>query len=82
MFKITCIKDQTNGFEGGWLGIGKEESKKIDGLTKGKTYLAQALTITEGSGMDVLQVSTKIVFFIFNDDEKWQTYDVDLFKLE
>lgn len=81
MFKIICIKDHHDGTEGSWLGIMDKEARKIYGITKGKEYQAQALTITDGRGMDVLQVSTKIVFFIFNDDEKWETYDVDLFKL-
>lgn len=78
--KVKCIKDSTDFIKGGLFGIGEQPEKPIYGLTKNKTYNAEVISEAEGSGFgSTLSVSSSLLFVIFNDDEKWKTYDPDLF---
>ena len=74
--KLKCVKDFTDA-SNGIFGIGRSDAEKIDGLTKGKTYDTQVLnTLSYGGNMSV---SNDIKFLIYNDNEEWETYDLNLF---
>lgn len=74
--KIKCIQDHWPASEG-FLGIGAHGEEYIDGLTKGKVYDAQVLNKLSGGGN--LSVSNEIKFLIFNDNDEWRTYQLNLF---
>ncbi len=75
--KIKCIKAHTDASEG-FLGIGAHGEEPIEGLTLGKTYDAQVLNKLSGGGNH--SVSNNIKFLIYDDNEEWKTYSLNLFE--
>jgi hypothetical protein len=63
------------------IGFGAKPRTKIEGLTEGKEYLGTTVTKTSGSvtgGMGSIDSTSQ--FLIFNDNEEWETYQLDLFE--
>lgn len=74
--KIKCIQDHWPASEG-FLGIGAHGPEKINGLTEGKVY--KACVINKLSGGGNTSVSNNLKFLIYNDDEEWADYQLNLF---
>lgn len=74
--KLKCIKARTDASEG-FLGIGAHGPEPIEGLTEGKTYDAQVVNELSGGGN--MSVDNNYYFLIYNDNDEWETYDLNLF---
>jgi hypothetical protein len=81
--KVTCVQDSWPAELGGFLKRAKP-AKKIEGLTEGKEYIGQMIAVVDRWGV-ALENATTITsedyrFMIFNDDNKWCDYQLNLFE--
>lgn len=74
--KLKCIKARTDA-SNGLFGIGAHGPEPIEGLTLGKTYDAQLVNELSGGGN--LSVDNNYYFLVYNDNDEWETYDLNLF---
>lgn len=77
--KLKCVQDHWPA-KSGVLGFGAKPKTKIEGITEGKEYSGSPLAelhdwVSTGGSLD-----TKNTFLIYNDDEEWETYQLDLFE--
>ena len=76
--KLKCVKaheDPSNGF----LGIGAHGRRPIEGLTIGKEYEGSPIALVS-NWTDMTTIDQdNYEFLIFNDNEEWETYDLNLF---
>lgn len=78
--KIKCNQDHWPASKG-LLGFGAKDPEKIDGLTKGKTYDGSPVSYVIGSGnIGLGSVETNFQFLIYNDNDEWQKYQLNLFE--
>ena len=71
--KLKCISAHLPA-TGGIMGIGSKPIRPIDGLTLHKDYTGDAVAIPGYNSIDVT-----IYFLIYNDNNEWKTYDLNLF---
>lgn len=78
--KVQCIKNMTKADAGLIFGIGKKPELPIAGLTIGKVYDVQVVSVVGGQiyGHGG-EVSSQMQFYLFNDDSIWELYDPALF---
>lgn len=74
--KLKCVKARTDA-SNGIFGIGAHGPEPIEGLTEGKTYDAQIVNELSGGGN--MSVDNNYYFLIYNDNDEWETYDLNLF---
>lgn len=75
--KIKCNQDYWPA-KTGVLGVGVCEPEKIDGLTLGKTYDASPV-FNEGY-VFLGSIDITIKFLIYDDNEEWNSYQLNLFE--
>jgi hypothetical protein len=64
----------------GFLGLGAKPRRKIEGITAGKTYEGVIFPIVKGEGnIGFGSIETEANLLIYNDYEKWEYYQLDLF---
>jgi len=78
--KLKCNQDHWAAETGNFLGIGNKPRTKIEGLTEGKTYDGSPIGMTSGDGnLGFGSIETEIKFLIYNDDNEWVDYQLNLF---
>jgi hypothetical protein len=76
--KVKCIQDTYDETHG--LFHKTTTTKKVDGITEGKVYSAEPVSMVNGSiGNGYGDVSTQIRFFIFDDNCQWLPYSTKYF---
>lgn len=79
--KVVCrkaFKEPSKGF----LGIGAHGLTHIDGLTEGQVYEAAPVAIVNNWSDQTNIEKSDYKFLIFNDNNEWATYDLNLFRPE
>lgn len=78
--KIKCKQDHWPASKG-VLGFGAKEPEKIEGLTQGKTYDASPVSDVSGDGnLGFGSINTEVKFLIYNDNDEWDYYQLNLFE--
>lgn len=75
--KLRCTQNRTPATNG-ILGFGAKPECAIIGITQGTVYDGNPINILSGGGERT--VSNEVQFLIYNDQQEWEFYDINLFE--
>lgn len=78
--KLKCKQDHWPATDG-VFGIGGKPRRQIEGLTLGKVYAGEPVSVVSGGDVGGYgSTNTTIEFLIYNDTKEWKSYQLNLFE--